>query len=152
MNKSLTSFTIALITCCLGTASAFAQKPKPSAQYKISSIKIVEFDENSGKFGDEVTKDSFFANDFSTSLFVTVELSGDPGYVPARNVQLTVTEGRKVKLSKLARPGILGEEGKYYIPLWLYGPICDSLKIQATVAGQTTRSTMSRTVSAHCGE
>ena len=144
--------TVSCVFLLVATA-AFAQKSKPSKPYKISSIKIVEYDESDGKIGDEVTKDTFFGNDFSTSLLVTVELSGDPGSIEMRrNVRLTVTEGRKVISSRLAIPGILNSDGKYFIPLMVYGPLCDNIRIKATVTGQTTLSTMSRTVNAHCGE
>ena len=149
MQKLLTVSCVFLLTA----TAVFAQKSKPSKPYSISSIKIVEFDESEGKFGEEVTKDTFFGNDFSTSLLVTIELSGEPGsIVTRRNVRVTVTEGRKVTFTRLAIPGILNQAGKYYIPLWVYGPICDNLKIRAAVTGQTTISTLSRTVNAHCGE
>ena len=143
------------ISCMLllATTAALTQKAKPSKPYTISSIKIVAYEESEGKIGDEVTKDISFGNDVSTSLLVTVELSGDPGSIEMkRNVRLTVTEGRKVISSRLAIPGILNSDGKYFIPLMVYGPLCDNIRIKATVTGQTTLSTMSRTVNAHCGE
>jgi len=149
MKKTLTI----LCATLLFAVAAAAQKEKPAKPYSITAIKIVSFDEINGKFGDEVTKETFFGNDLSTSLFATIELTGGKGdYASNRNVQLTVTQGKRVKQSRLAMPGILNDDGHYYIPLWIYGPICDDLKITASVTGQTKVATMSRTVSAHCGE
>ncbi|MBV9216588.1 MAG: hypothetical protein JO053_10450 [Acidobacteria bacterium] len=142
--------TILLCMVLLTATAAVAQKNAP---YIVSSIKIVTFDEVTGKFGDEVTKDSSFGNDLSLSFFATIEISGEKGeYVPNRMVRVNVTEGKKEKLSRVAMPGILNDNGKYYIPIWIYGPVCDNLKITASVTGQTKVSTLSRSFSAYCGE
>jgi hypothetical protein len=135
------------------TATGPPAKPKPKGLYTISAIKIVPFDEILGEFREPVDPEQWFGNDLSMSLFVTIELSGDPGgYVPKRNVQITVTEGKKIKLSRIAYPGVFSEQGKYYVPVWLYGSMCDPVKITASVTGQKTRSSLSRTVNFHCGE
>lgn len=127
--------------------------PKPPAPYKITAIKVVPFDEILGQFREPVDPEQWFGNDLSMSLFVTIELTGDAGgYVPKRNVQITVREGKKVKLSRIAYPGVFSEQGKYYVPVWLYGSMCDIVKITASVTGQKPRSSLSRTVNFHCGE
>jgi len=141
---------IALVVL-FGSAAAAAQKTPPP--YKITDIKVVPFNEITGKFREPVDPEQWFGNDLSMSLFVTIELSGEAGgYAPKRNVQITVTEGKKVKLSKIGYPGVFSEQGKYYVPVWLYGSMCDIVRIKASITGQKTASTRTRTVNFHCGE
>ncbi len=153
MKKISRIFTLFLITATLGIAAANAQTAKKTPDYKIAAIKVVPFDEITGQFREPVDPEQWFGNDLSMSLFVTVELSGEAGgYVTSRNVRITVTEGKKIKLSKIAYPGVFSETGKYYVPVWLYGSMCDRVKITATVTGQKTRASLSRIVNFHCGE
>ena len=63
-----------------------------------------------------------------------------------------VEKGKKVKLSKIGYPGVFSEQGKYYVPVWLYGSMCDIVRIKASITGQKTASTRTRTVNFHCGE
>jgi hypothetical protein len=136
----------------LPAGSVYAQAKKV-ADYKITAIKIISFDEQTGKFGGEVDAEQWFGNALDISLFASIELTGPAGeFVPNRNVSVTVTEGKKIKLRKTAFPGVLSENGKYYIPVWLYGSMCDPVKLTAAVTGQQTRSTLSRTINFHCGE
>ena len=75
---------IALVVL-FGSAAAAAQKTLPP--YKITDIKVVPFDEITGKFREPVDPEQWFGNDLSMSLFVTIELSGEAGgYAPKRNV------------------------------------------------------------------
>ncbi len=130
-----------------------AQKAKPVAPYLITDIKVVPFDEITGKFRDPVDAEQWFGNDLSMSLLATIELTGTPGeFAAKRTVSIRVTEGKKVKLTRVAYPGVFSETGKYYIPVWLYGSMCDPVKITATMVGQTKKSTKTRTVNFHCGE
>lgn len=136
----------------LASIGAHAQAKKVP-DYKIAAIKVVPFDEITGAFRDPVDPEQWFGNDLSMSLFVTIELNGPAGeYVTNRNVSIRVTEGKKVKLSKIGYPGVFSETGKYFIPVWLYGSMCDIVKITASMTGQKSRSTMTRTVNFHCGE
>jgi hypothetical protein len=138
-----------------GAISVAAQAPKPPPAYKISAIKIVPFDEASGAFAEEIKADeerSFF-NDLSISLFVTIEIAGEAGsFADGRKIEVTVTEGRRVKAKKLAQIGLIGEGGKYHFPIFLESAMCDRIKITARVVGQRTASTMTRTVPFMCGE
>ena len=142
---------VVVFVVLFGFLAAFAQRTPPP--YKITDIKVVPYDEITGKFRDPVDPEQWFGNDLSLSLFVTIELSGEAGgYAPKRNVQITVTEGKKVKLNKVSYPGVFSEQGKYYVPVWLYGSMCDVVKIRATITGQNTASTRTRNVNFHCGE
>jgi hypothetical protein len=157
MNMTKLNITIAFafLLIAVGAASTFAQAPKSAPAYKLSAINITPFDEASGKFQDVVTTTdsrSFF-NDLSISLFVTIEISGQAGsFETGRKVQVTVMEGKKVKFTKTEQVGLIGEGGKYYMPVWLYSSMCDEVKITAKLIGQKTVSTMTRKVLFECGE
>lgn len=148
---------IAAITAALlcGTIIAAAQAPKAAQPYKLSAINITPFDEASGKFQEVLSPDggrSFF-NDLSISLFVTVEISGEAGsFETGRKVAITVTEGKKPKFSKTEQVGLIGDGGKYYIPVWLYSSMCDEVTITAKLIGQKKISSITRKVLFECGE
>lgn len=152
MLKSVKILIFILLVLCFGSALAIAQK---APDYKIANIKIVPYDSTTGEFQEEIKpKDnrSFF-NDLDISLFLSVEISGKGGsYENKRKVQITVTEDKKVKLTKTAWIGILNESGKFYIPVWLYPAMCGDIKITAKIIGQKAASTMTRTIPFMCGE
>ena len=141
-----------LILVLVVTTSTFAQKVAP---YKITAVRILPFNEISGKFEDELAPDGNggYFNDLSKSILALVEISGPAGeYVDRRRVSIHVTEGRKLKLAKIGYPGVLSETGKYYVPVWLYGSMCDKVTITATLTGQTKPSSMKRSLDFMCGE
>lgn len=138
-----------------GFVSVNAQAPKAAAPYKITGIKIVPFDGQTGKFQNEITPNderSFF-NEISLSMFVTVEVSGETGTFEAgRMVEITVTEGKKSRTKKTSQIGLIGDGGKFYIPVFLDSAFCDELKVTARIVGQKTASTMTRKAIFVCGE
>ena len=131
----------------------FAQTSTPD--YKISTIKILPFDYKTGEFKPEIktgNMDIFF-NAFSTSLFVVVEVSGKPGsYEGNRKVEIKVLEGKKKKATKVEKNMLLGDQGKYFIPILLEPMMCADIKITARILGQKTNSTLIRTIPFNCGE
>jgi hypothetical protein len=148
MKKSIALLLLVLVV----TTSTLAQKVAP---YKITAIRILPFNEISGKFEDELAKDSNggYFNDLSKSILALIEITGPAGgYADRRNVSIRVTEGKKLKLSKIGYPGVLSETGHFYVPVWLYGSMCDHVTITATITGQTTRSSMKRGLDFMCGE
>lgn len=152
MKKTIILF-VALSVLLILTVGSVSAQAKKVADYKITAIKVISFDEQTGKFGSEVDAEQWFGNALDISLFATIELTGPAGeFVPNRNISITVTEGKKIKLRKTAYPGVLSEAGKYYIPVWLYGSMCDPVKLTATITGQRTQSRLSRTINFHCGE
>ncbi len=155
MNKYLWNFAVIIVITTFGNLLINAQQPPKAPDYKLSKIKIVPFDETEGKFLDEILPDSerSFFNDLSISLFVTFEISGEAGSFEAgRNINISVTEGKKTKFQKSEQIGLIGEGGKYFVPVFLYGSMCDEIKITARLSGQKTTSTLMRTVPFLCGE
>lgn len=140
------------IVLSFGAVLAFAQK---TPDYKISSIKITPFDSATGEFQPEfkANDDRSFFNDLGISLFTVVEISGKEGSFEAgRKIQITVTEGKKVKATKTEQIGLIGGGGKFFIPLWLDPAMCSEIKITAKIIGQKTAPTMTRKVPFLCGE
>lgn len=151
-HKLLFLSTLLILAACPLAASA---QKKPVAPYTITGIQVIPFSESTGEFAPAMADDDLgsFFNDLSTSLLVKIEISGPAGeFVPNRNVSISVTEGKKVKLSKIGYPGVLNENGKFYVPVWLYGSMCDKVTIKASMIGQTKRSSKSRVVQFMCGE
>jgi len=147
MKRSILLILIILVT----VTASFAQRIAP---YKVTAIKILPFDEPTGKFEDEAKgNERGFFNDLDTSVLAVVEITGTPGkFASKRDLSVRVTQGRKVMISRIAQVGIPGDDGKYFVPIWINSPICDPVTITATVTGQTTRATMTRKLDAHCGE
>ena len=132
----------------------FAQEKK-APDYTISSVKIIPFNSQNGKFEDEYTTKSerSFFNELAISLFLTVEITGEAGsFEVGRKIQVTVMEGKKVKSKTVEQIGLLGDGGKFIVPIWLYSSMCDDIKITAKIIGQKTVSTKSRSVPFLCGE
>lgn len=149
LNKLFTIFIFVFIAFAVSTN---AQK---AVDYKITNLKIVPFEQQTGRFEPEITEaDSrAFFNDLGKGLFLTIEISGKSGdYQDKKGVQATVTEGKKIKLKKVYYTGVLGEDGKYYIPVWLEPAMCAEVKITAIVVGQKTPSKITKTLPFMCGE
>ncbi|MDQ4121079.1 MAG: hypothetical protein M3209_06500 [Acidobacteriota bacterium] len=125
-----------------------------AAAYKLTNLKIVPFEGTSGKFEDEIklNSDKSFFNELSKSLMVVVEVSGKSGDYANRNVEVTVSEGKKSKLKQTAMIGILNDAGKFYVPVWLYAPMCGEVTINARITGQTTMARQTRKILFECGE
>jgi hypothetical protein len=144
---------IALLLLVLVTATGtFAQKVGP---YKITGIRIMPFDGNTGKFEDELAVDGRggYFNDLDKAILAIIEITGPAGqYADKRGVSIRVTEGKKVKLSKIDYPGVMNENGKFYLPVFLYSAMCDQVTITATMTGQTQKSSMKRQLDFMCGE
>ncbi|MBS1793788.1 MAG: hypothetical protein JSS81_08035 [Acidobacteria bacterium] len=146
---------IIVLTALILSLSAAAVAQKKAADYKITNVRIVPFDGATGEFGEEIKPggDRSFFNDLSISLFVAVEISGEKGTFEAgRKAEITVTEGKKLKTKKLEQVGLIGEGGKFYIPVWLDSAMCSDVKITARLVGQKTPSSVTRTVPFLCGE
>ena len=155
MKKRIHFLATVLLAAVFGIVTIDAQVSKKAPDYKIANIKIVPFNEETGKFEDELTanSDRSFFNDLSTSLFVTFEISGAAGSFEAgRKIVITVTEGKRPKFSKTEQVGLIGEGGRYFVPVWLYSSMCSDVTITAKLSGQKTVSTKTRKVAFLCGE
>lgn len=153
--KTKQLFFTAIALLFLSAAITVVNAQKPAAPYKITAVKMTPFDQASGKFQDEITPNderSFF-NEISLAMLVTVEVSGETGTFEAgRKVEVTVMEGKRQKAKKIEQIGLIGDSGKFYIPVWLDSALCDSITVSARIVGQKTVSTMKRQASFMCGE
>ncbi len=156
--KSVKFLAFAFLIVFFGANYAAAQKKTVAnaQEYKISNLKIVPFDSYKGTFEDEIKasgeQPSFF-NDYATSLMVIVEVSVGKGeYAFGKAIQITATEGKKIKKTKTEQMPPVEEDGKYYVPLWLDAGMCDKVTITAKITGQRVASTMSRSLLFQCGE
>jgi hypothetical protein len=153
--KNIIRFTaIAALVLSFGIITANAQKKTPS--YKITDVQILPFDEQTGQFQSEITanSDRAFFNDLHISMLVKVEVSGTPGSFEAgRKLEITVMEGKKLKKKRFDQIGLIGEGGKYYVPLWLDAAMCDGIKITARIfVGSKAGTAVTRKVPFMCGE
>jgi hypothetical protein len=140
----------AIIICM--SISVFAQKPPKAPDYKISTIQV---DEAKGDLSDPLDKKNprVFFNDLSTSLFVWVVIQGQKGsFESGRMISITVTEGKKIKMTRNTQIGLIGEEGFYFVPVYVYGPLCSNVSIAAHITGQRTASANKVSVPFQCGE
>lgn len=83
---------------------------------------------------------------------MVVEVSGKSGDYADRNLEIIVTEGKKSKLKHSAMIGVLNDVGKFYVPVWLYAPMCGEVTISARITGQTTAAKQTRKILFECGE
>jgi hypothetical protein len=142
-----------LMLLSIGAISVAAQA---TPAYKITDIKIVPFSEQTGMWEDAIsaTEPRSFFNEIGTGLFVTIEISGKDGsFATGRKVEVTVMEGKKLKVKKLEQVGLIGSEGKYYYPLYLPSAMCSQVTISARLLGQkTVTKAVVRKIEFQCGE
>ena len=119
-------------------------------------MKVVPFSQRTNSFLPEITNDRDFSawNELNLSLFVTIQVTGRVGsYSPKRKVEITAYKDGRVFLKRISELGVLDEgTGKYYIPVWLYGPFCRKVTIKARLVGQQEGSSLQRTLDFQCGE
>ena len=153
------TFLFFLLVFAASVGVAHAQKkpamPPKAPDYKITNIKIVPYSENTGEFGDELKDASQgeFYNRLDVGLFVTFEISGSKdSFEVGRKIQISVMEGKRVKLAKLEQVGYMGDNAKTYYGVWLAPSMCSNVTISASLIGQKTPSKMSRKIDFLCGE
>jgi hypothetical protein len=145
-----------LIMLAICGAFAYGQGKKANASSsssKITGIKILPYNRMSDTFSDDISNSKEESlNELDLSFLVKIEVSGKAGDYAGHNVEVTVREGSKLILSRVTMLGIFNDQGKYYVPVWIYGPLCSPTAIQATVQGQKPISTIKRTLKFQCGE
>jgi len=154
MKKAINLLMMCAAMIAIGSATVAAQTKAPD--YKIKNIKIVPYDSATGKFDEELKPGdgrSFF-NDLSISLFVVFEIEGEAGSFEAgRKLQMTVKEGTKIKASKTEQIGLIGSDGIWFEPLWLYPAMCSDVTITAKIIGQRIPGkAVTRKIPFLCGE
>src|SRR5260370_37139083 len=109
-------------------------------------MKVVALRQRTSLFLGEIKKDSDLSawNELNLSLFVTIQVTGPAGsYSSKRKVEITACENRRVILKRLSELGVLNEDtGKYYIPVWLYGPFCRKVTIKDRLIAQPQLSSL----------
>lgn len=161
--KSILRFAaIAAVLFTIGLTVIIAQKAKPKAAasktpgYTIGAIAVNAFSGSTSELSDAIPATgepmSFF-NDLDTSLFVWVVIQGEAGTFEAgRMANVVVTEGKKVILIRNVQIGIPNDKGFYTVPVYVYGPLCNEVKITAKITGQKNISAKSVSVPFMCGE
>lgn len=87
-------------------------------------------------------------------MLVIVEVSGTPGtFEVGRKLEVTVMEGKRLRKKRFDQIGLIGDGGKYYVPIWLDSAMCSEVKISARiVAGKKFGPAVTRKVQFQCGE
>jgi hypothetical protein len=155
MSFSKKFFTL-LILLAICTTAAYAQRRRAAAANapsEITGMKVIPYDRTSDTFSDDIADSSDERlNELDLSFLVKVEVSGKAGEYADRNVEVTVREGNKLILTRTTMVGIFNQNGKYFVPFWIYGPLCQPTVIQATLTGQRRPSTIRKKLNFQCGE
>jgi hypothetical protein len=116
-------------------------------------MKIIPYHRSSDTFADDIAdSQDEHLNELDLSFLVKVEVSGKAGEYSDRNVVITVREGSKLIVNTNTMVGIYNENGKYYVPAWIYGPLCSPITVEARLTGQRQPSTIRKTLKFQCGE
>lgn len=149
------NFKLLFVILCLFVICGLAQA-QTAPPYSINAIKVNPFNHENNSFTGDLEADNKgnFFNALDTSLFISVEVTGQKGsYEGNRKVEITAYSGKKLISKVIGRLGVLdGTTGKYYCVMWLQGPQCQDLTIQARMLGQAKASSKQRTLSFICGE
>lgn len=149
----------------LALAAAGALQARPGQQtppYRLS-LKAKLFYSNQGSFSDDLIAHPVSlwntvigeggAGGASSQLLVIADVRGEAGsYVPARKVQLTVTENGHQTFQRAEEPSVLNRNGHTYVGFWLYGTGCRRLRLSARIQGQTPSTPVTATIPFSCGE
>lgn len=153
MSSIKTCLILSLLLLAFGATAHAQEKAEAVAPYKLSEMKVLSFNRMDNTLK-EIETDNFF-NEVDLEYLVKVEVSGKGGSIatPLRSVEIIVFEGKKQSQKKVTAIGILNEQGKYYVPLWMSGQYCnEEVTIQARLLGQQQPSLIKKTLSFQCGE
>src|SRR4051812_14223201 len=154
-------FTLLLMLAVCAT-TAYGQKPNgqrrggantSASRSRLSGMKIIPYNRMTDTFEDDIadSKEGHL-NEIDLSYLVKVEVSGKAGEYSDRSVEITVREGNKVTLTRSTMVGIFNEQGKYFVPVWIYMSPCSPTVIQARLIGQRPVSTIQKRLLFQCGE
>jgi len=143
------------------------------ADYTITSMQAKLFYDNTGTFSRDVSEaamDRFVVPSIlwntpmegsaregaSTSVLVTVEVSGEYAAAPRRRIEFTATykpidAHREIVVRQFA-PIWIREQGKYVAGFWLNEAGCNPVKLSARIVGQKKSSLLRRVIRFGCGE
>lgn len=153
------------------TTPVFSQSRVPD--YMITSIKAKLFYDNEGTFSDDVSEaelepfvvpsilwntpmEGASRTGASSSVLVTVEVSGEYAAAPPRKIDFTASykpiEGRREIVVRRSASIWIRENGKYVVGFWLTDAGCHPVKLTARIVGQKRSSLMRRFIRFGCGE
>ncbi|HKR02581.1 MAG TPA: hypothetical protein VJT09_18025 [Pyrinomonadaceae bacterium] len=147
-----------LVLLAVCASAAYAQRRRGAASTaappsELTGMKVLPYDRGSDTFADDIADSTEERlNELDLSFLVKVEVTGKPGEYASRDVTVTVREGNKLILTRTTMVGIFNQSGKYYVPVWIYGPLCQPTTVQATLMGQRRPSTIRKRLSFQCGE
>jgi hypothetical protein len=92
----------------------------------------------------------------STSVLVTVEVSGEYAAASTRRIEFTARyrpiDGRRERVVRRFAPIWIRESGKYVAGFWLDEAGCNPVRLTARIVGQKKSSLMKRVIRFGCGE
>lgn len=142
-----------MVVVCAAVAYGQGQGAAAGSPSTLTGMKILPYNRGSDSFADDIAdSQEERLNEIDLSFLVKVEVSGKAGEYAGRNVVVTVHEGKKLILTRDTMVGIFNENGKYYVPVWIYGPLCQPTTIEAKIVGQKEPSTIKKTLKFQCGE
>ena len=153
--RHLLTLLLLLLVC---TSAAEAQRrrrsaPSAGSPVTLTAMKILPYNRMSDNFADDIADSpDERLNELDLSFLVKVEVSGKAGEYSNRNVTITVREGNRLIVNQTMMVGIFNENGKYYVPAWIYGPLCSPITVEARLTGQRQPSSIRKTLKFQCGE
>ena len=169
--KSEVLLVLLLLLCCTPCLNAQTRV----ADYTITSIQAKLFYDNTGTFSRDVSESEAEMDRFvvpsilwntpmegsaregaSTSVLVTVEVSGEYAAAPLRRIEFTaryapIDAHRELVVRRFA-PIWIREQGKYVAGFWLNEAGCNPVRLSARIVGQKKSSLMRRVIRFGCGE
>ncbi|HYH79863.1 MAG TPA: hypothetical protein VEX86_08695 [Longimicrobium sp.] len=89
----------------------------------------------------------------SSATLVVADVRGEGGsYVPARKVELTVTENGRTTFQRAEETSVLNAAGHTHVGFWLYGTGCRRVRLSARIQGQQPSTPVTATIPFDCGE
>ena len=135
------------------TSEVRSQNRPAPAPYSLRSIRVTSLNQHNNTQKEVAPGDDFW-NALGTSLLIVVQVSSDEPdvYQKDRKVEIKAYEGSKLINTYLADTGYFGRNKAFYIPILLHGPFCQEVRVEASIKGQSTNSSISRKVDFACGE
>ena len=119
----------------------------------LGPITVRYFDVRTGDFSDDLSDHSW--NQMDLCLLATVPIRAESGSViRGQVVKVTVAKGKKVFLKQTTLADTEADTSpRFVVPVWIVGPFCEDLSIQASIFGQSGESAKAKEVlQFRCGE
>lgn len=151
-----------LLLGSLGAAAAHA--PSAAAEYRITAVRAMLFNADSGTLTRDVLAEPRPAlwntvigegesGGPSTSVLVTVEVAGEEGsWEEGRGVELVARTDEHEILRHALELNVMNDAGRTFVGFWLDGTGCDAIRLQARITGQRNPSARTAEIPFECGE